>query len=133
MQDTHWESLTPLQRCSHCILQPQPTRQSVFWIILPLISPQKWWIVWIENNNWCMSVGWKVHRLTKILLWNVSKWGLFSNIVSLTVHSLLLSVLLYLDSISKKMSSSADMMTLYELFSLSSYFSRVMVSCSSDD
>ena len=26
-QDTHWEGLTPLQRCSWCILQPQPTEQ----------------------------------------------------------------------------------------------------------
>ena len=27
-QDTSWGSLTPLQRCSRCILQPQPTGSS---------------------------------------------------------------------------------------------------------
>ena len=27
--DTHWGSLTPLQRCNQCILLPQSTRQSV--------------------------------------------------------------------------------------------------------
>ena len=27
MQDTRWGGLTPLQRCSQCILQPQPTGQ----------------------------------------------------------------------------------------------------------
>ena len=31
MQDTHWWGLTPLQRCSQCILQPQPTGQSCMW------------------------------------------------------------------------------------------------------
>ena len=25
-KDTHWGSFTPLQRCSWCILKPQPTR-----------------------------------------------------------------------------------------------------------
>ena len=33
-------------------------------------------------------VGWKVYRLTKILSWNVTKWGLFFNIVSFVVHTL---------------------------------------------
>ena len=32
-----------------------------------------------------MKVCWKVHKLTKILLWNVTKWGLFFNIVSLAI------------------------------------------------
>ena len=32
-----------------------------------------------------MRVGWKVHRLAKILSWNVTKWGLFSNTFILSV------------------------------------------------
>ena len=29
IQDTRWEGLAPLQRCSQCILQPQPTGQKI--------------------------------------------------------------------------------------------------------
>ena len=31
IQKTRWGSLTPLQRCSRCILQPKPTEQTVKW------------------------------------------------------------------------------------------------------
>ena len=40
---------------------------------------------------------WKVHRLTKILSWNVTKLVLFSNIAHLAVHTLLPLVLQCLD------------------------------------
>ena len=39
------------------------------------------------------KVNWKVHRLTKILTKNVTKWGLFSNIVTLVAHTFLTLVL----------------------------------------
>ena len=35
------------------------------------------------------SAGWKVHNFIKILLRNMTKWGLFFNIVPLAVHTLL--------------------------------------------
>ena len=35
-----------------------------------------------------MRVGWKVHSLTNILSWNVTKWGLFFNIVLLHTFSI---------------------------------------------
>ena len=38
-------------------------------------------------------IRWKVHGLTKILSWNVTKWGLFFNIVPVGVHTLLPSAL----------------------------------------
>ena len=41
--------------------------------------------------------------------WNVTKWGLFFKIVSLPAHTLLLSLLQYLDSIGKKKLYIADM------------------------
>ena len=43
-QDTHWESLTPQQRSSWCILQPQPTEQTK-------LSVQ------VTNNNITKSAG----------------------------------------------------------------------------
>ena len=43
-----------------------------------------------------------VGRLLKILSWNVTKLGLFFNIVPFEVHTLLPPVLQYLDPISKK-------------------------------
>ena len=49
-----------------------------------------------------IRVGWKVHWLTKILSWNVTKWGLFFNIVFLVFHTLFTSVLQCLDPISQK-------------------------------
>ena len=52
--------LTPLQRSSQCILQPKSIGQCVF-----------------------MRVRWKVHKLTQILWWKVTKWDLFFNIISL--------------------------------------------------
>ena len=65
-------------------------------------------------------VGWKVHRLTKILSWNVIKC-LFFNIVPFVVHRLLPSVWQWLDPISKKKLSTADMTLDYELFRPPSY------------
>ena len=38
-------------------------------------------------------LGWKVHRLIKIVLWNVNECGLFLNIAPLAVHTLLSLVL----------------------------------------
>ena len=59
--------------------------------------------LWIKYNLFvCMRVSWKVHRLTKIPSWNVTKWGLFFNIVTFTVHSLLQLVLQCLDPIGNK-------------------------------
>ena len=43
-------------------------------------------IIFSKQYTW---VGWKVHRLTKILFWNVTKWGLFFNIDPFVVHILL--------------------------------------------
>ena len=48
----------------------------------------------------------KVLRLTKIFSWNVTKWGLFFNIVPLVVHTLLSSVLQCLDPIGQKVINS---------------------------
>ena len=45
-----------------------------------------------------MRVGWKVHRLTTMQWLNLTKCGLFFNIVSHEVHTLLPSVLQRLDS-----------------------------------
>ena len=47
--------------------------------------------------RYCSStrVNWKVHKLTKILSWNMTKWGLFFNIVPLAVHTLFSLVLLW--------------------------------------
>ena len=49
-----------------------------------------------------MNLGWKVHRLTKILSWDMTKWGLFLNIVPQAVCTLLSSVLQCLDPIGQK-------------------------------
>ena len=49
-----------------------------------------------------IRVGWKVHRLTKMLSWNVTKWHLSLNRVLLAVHTLLQLVLQCLDPISQK-------------------------------
>ena len=74
-----------------------------------------------------MRISWKIHRLTKILSWHVTKWGLFYNIVTLAVHTLLLLVLQCSVFMGKKnqqkiwrphMNISA-----YELFSPPSYLS----------
>ena len=35
----------------------------------------------------CTRVGWKVHRVSKILSWNITKWDLFFSISSLRVHT----------------------------------------------
>ena len=42
----------------------------------------------IWQNEIYIEVSWKVHRLTKIVSWKVTKWGLFFNIVHLAVHTL---------------------------------------------
>ena len=44
----------------------------------------------------------KVHWLTKMLSWNVTKWGLFFNFVSLMVHTLLPLVLQCCDHIGQE-------------------------------
>ena len=48
------------------------------------------------------DVGWKVHRLTKILSWNVTSWGLFFNVIPLAIYIRLPSVLQCLDPIGWK-------------------------------
>ena len=55
-----------------------------------------------KPDFWLTSVGWKVHRLTKVIAWNVTRWGLFFKLVSLSVDTLLPSVLLCLDLFDKK-------------------------------
>ena len=54
-----------------------------------------------KNNKYdhiiSISVSWKVHKLTKILSWNVIKLGLLLNIVLLVVHTLLSSLLHYIE------------------------------------
>ena len=50
----------------------------------------------------CTRFRWKVYRLTKILSGNVTRWGLFFNIVSFVTHKLLPSVLQCLYPIGKK-------------------------------
>ena len=47
----------------------------------------------------CTKVDWKVHRLLSL---NVTKWGLFFNIIHLAVHTLLPSVLQCLHPIGPK-------------------------------
>ena len=54
-QDAHWVSLTPLQRCSRCILQPKPNgprwwrcgftplQRSSRCILLPQSNGPRWW------------------------------------------------------------------------------------------
>lgn len=49
-----------------------------------------------------MRVGWKVHRLIKIITGNVTKCGLIFNIVPLAVHTFLPSVLQFLDPIDEE-------------------------------
>ena len=60
--------------------------------------------------HYLMRVSWKVDRLTKIFSWNVTKWCLFFNIVSLAVHTLLSSVLQCLD-LEKQVISSRYVVT----------------------
>ena len=95
----------------------------------------------VDENNYDKSnsryihtkIGGKVHRLTKTLSWNMTKWGLFFYIVFLAVHTVVPSVLLCLDPIGKKRSSTVDMKSSYELFSLSTFLStlvRIYIHCS---
>ena len=49
-----------------------------------------------------MRVDWKVPRLTKILSKNVTKWGLFFNIIPLLVYTLFPLMLQFLDPIGQK-------------------------------
>ena len=50
----------------------------------------------------CVRVGRRVHSLTKILSWNVTKEGLFFNIIPLVVHTLFPTMLQCLDPIGKE-------------------------------
>ena len=73
-------------------------------------------------------IGWKVHRLTKILRYNVTSWGYFSTCSSLAFLIFLPSVLQWLDLIFQKshqlqirrhrMNFSANELFNVELFSL---------------
>ena len=58
----------------------------------------KWNYYNFLHSYWHTRVGWKVHRLTMMQWSNLTKCGLFSNIVSPAVHTLLPSVLQRLDS-----------------------------------
>ena len=71
-------------------------------MISPLLTTQL-----VSKNCSCvnynfMKFGWIVHRLIKILSWNVIKWDLFFIIVLLVVNTLLLLVLQRLDSVGQK-------------------------------
>ena len=58
-----------------------------------------WWIISkctiytraLSAFNKYKRFGWKVHRLTKIFLWKVTKEFLFFNVVPLVIHTRLLS------------------------------------------
>ena len=76
----------------------------IFWFI-PLQKHYKRlknrWVrleIWVKNTN----IGGKVHRLTKILLWSMTKRSLFFNSPLLAVHMLLSSVLWCLEPCSQK-------------------------------
>ena len=63
--------------------------------------PKSWLRYWVSLRTCYFvhtRVGWKVHRLTMIQWSNLTKCGLFFNIVSPAVHALLPSVLQRLDS-----------------------------------
>ena len=52
------------------------------------------------------KAGLKVHRLTKMIPWNGTKWGVFFNIVPLATRTLLSSMLHCFDPISQKVINS---------------------------
>ena len=77
-------------------------------------------------NHKSMMIGWKVNRLTYILPWNETKWGLLFNIASLVIHTFLLSILKCLDLIGQKSLWQRIWhphmnFSVHELFSTSSY------------
>ena len=76
-----------------------------------MLYEEQWPIIYMNFSR-------KVHWLTMILSWNVTKCGLFFNIVLLAVYTLLSLVLQYLDPIDKKKSSTLDMTSSYELYRL---------------
>ena len=77
-QDTRWGSLTPLQWCSWCILQPQPTRPeekgTLFSINYRFIKKTIWWCSRYIQQTQPNGLGKKKRKRKKELLqntWNV--------------------------------------------------------------
>ena len=102
-------------------------------IITSYVCLNHWHFVKICSNNkkndsvfhflfvqYCTSISWKVHKLTKILLWNVTKWGLFFILVLLVVHTFSISDAVFGSIVQKKL-SKVDMMPSCELFCRSLY------------
>ena len=72
---------------------------------LPFKKMLKWIFFGESKCLLCTNLGWKIHRLTKIISWNVTKWSLFFNIVPpflLVVCALFPFVLQCLDPIGQK-------------------------------
>ena len=67
-----------------------------------------------RQSRYDTRVGWKIHWLTNILLWNVTKWDLSFKIATIEVHTFLSLVLQHLDPIGKKYSEAADTTSSYE-------------------
>ena len=65
-------------------------------------------------------VAWKIQRLTNLLSWNLTKWGLFFNKVPWVVHTYSIDKAVLVFHWSKKQ-LTADMVSSYELFSTTSY------------
>ena len=89
----------------------------VFYTPMELILDLKSYLyqIILKTFIFFMRVGWKVHGLTMILSWIVTKWGLFFNIVPLVVHIFLTSMLQFLDPIHKKVLNSRYTITFHEL------------------
>ena len=66
-QETRWESLIPLQRCSRCILQPQPTSR------LKLVDKFSYLVSSVSStendiNTWLAKAWTAIDRLS--IMWN---------------------------------------------------------------
>ena len=73
------------------------------WIIMSISCDDNDYLTCFSLSIYIYTrVNWKANRLTKILIWNVTKGGLFFNVVSLAVHTLLPSMLLCLDPTGQK-------------------------------
>ena len=75
-------------------------------------------------NLWYTRVIWKVHCLTKILSWNVTKWGLFFDSSPCSPHTFSVSIVVLGFCWSKK-SLKVDITSSYELFSSSLYIFNI--------
>ena len=64
IKDTHWGSLTPLQRCSWCILQPLPIGPGVKWYMNSVMEQSR--TSYLELN----SMSNPIHRINIYLITN---------------------------------------------------------------